>query len=61
MNKKSTHKFYVAVAAILLSALLTQTHAQNPPISKPDTTKYPISDRRSDAYSEPSRNPFSLS
>ncbi|HZH67216.1 MAG TPA: cell surface protein SprA, partial [Flavisolibacter sp.] len=61
MNTKSTHKFYVAVAAILLSALLTKVYAQNPSPQNTDTAKYPLTDRRGDPYSNPSRNPFNLS
>ncbi len=65
MNRNSTHASFQAVAAILLLALtLPALHgrAQNQPTTKPpDSTKYPVTDRRYDPYTDPTRNPFNLS
>ena len=57
----SAHKLCVAIAAILLLAVVVPAKAQNTPSQKADSTKYPITDRRGDPYSNPTRNPFTLS
>jgi cell surface protein SprA len=49
------------VAAILLSAVIAPAYTQNAPSQNKDTSKYPITDRRGDPYSNPNLNPFNLS
>ena len=54
----------MAVAVILLLfALPSRTSAQTSPPASSDTTKYPITDRRTDPFTDPNpaRNPFNLS
>jgi cell surface protein SprA len=59
LRTNSAHRLCVLVAAMLLSAFIS-LHAQaNPP--KTDTTKYPVTDRKYDPYTDPNRNPFGLS
>lgn len=53
--KKAT-RVAMRIALLLLPAMSVQ--AQQP---KQDTVRYPISDRRGDSYTNPSRNPFDLS
>jgi cell surface protein SprA len=50
------------VAAIVLSAVSVPVHARFSPFQDgKDTTKFPITDRRGDPFTNPNRNPFSLS
>ena len=61
MRTYSTHKLAVLVAGFVFAALMPafgQTTSSNK-----DTTKYPITDRRTDPYNDPTpgRNPFNLS
>ncbi len=61
MALQSTHKLCSMVVTIVLSALFSQAnclYAQQQ--QKPDTSRYPITDRRGDPYNYPNRNTFDL-
>lgn len=62
MASHSTYKYCTMVVTIVLSALLVQAHKaySQQPASSPDTTRYPLTDRRGDPYTYPNRNPFDL-
>ncbi|HET7898835.1 MAG TPA: hypothetical protein VFL47_14220, partial [Flavisolibacter sp.] len=67
MKTRLSYKLLTVVAAFVLSALTVPSHARYLPYQTGrdtagrDTLKYPITDRRGDPYTNPSRNPFSLS
>ncbi|MEO8172614.1 MAG: hypothetical protein ABI581_06010, partial [Sediminibacterium sp.] len=50
---KKAIRHFVSILILLLPALCAQSQQK-------DSTRYPISDRRGDPYSNPSRNPFDL-
>ncbi|MEJ7913548.1 MAG: cell surface protein SprA, partial [Chitinophagaceae bacterium] len=65
MSSLTTYKVRTLVAVLFLSALSLQGFAReryfSPFSPTQDTAKYPISDRRTDRYTTPGRNPFELS
>lgn len=66
MNTIRSYKLLAVVTAIVLSALSVPAQAGFSPFqtgrdtARKDTLRYPITDRRTDPYTSPSRNPFNL-
>ena len=60
MASYSTYTFRLTVFVIVVSALLFQAHTSFAQETPPDSSHYPIRDRRGDPYNYPNRNPFDL-